>query len=95
MPKRIVAKKPMPVAPKKPGHMPGGPMPKIYKGKSTKPGGGGHFLMVVDALMKEGMTEERAKAVAAAQGRAKYGKERFQKMAATGLRRSIRKKKGK
>lgn len=68
------------------------PMPKTYKGKSTKPGGGGHFLMVVDALMKEGMTEEQAKAIAAAQGRQKYGKEKFQKMAATGLRRS--KKKG-
>lgn len=51
--------------------------------------------MVVDALMKEGMTEEQAKAIAAQQGREKYGKQQFQKMAATGLRRSIRKKKGK
>jgi hypothetical protein len=71
------------------------PMPKTYKGKSTKQGGGGHFLMVVDALMKEGMTEEQAKAIAAQQGREKYGKNKFQKMAATGLRRSLRKKKGK
>lgn len=71
------------------------PMPKTYKGKSLKAGGGGHFLMVVDALMKEGMTEEQAKAIAAQQGREKYGKQQFQKMAATGLRRSIRKKKGK
>ena len=81
MPKKVVAKK--------------APMPKTYKGKSTRPGGGGHFLMVVDALMKQGKTEEQAKAIAAAQGRVKYGGPRFQKMAATGLRRYLRKKKGK
>lgn len=86
MPKRVVAKKAMakPVAKK--------PMPKTYKGKSTKPGGGGHFLMVVDALKKGGKTEEQAKAIAAAQGRKKYGKAKFQKMAAVGLRRSMKKK---
>ena len=68
-------------------------LPKTYKGKSTRPGGGGHFLMVVDALMKEGMSEERAKAVAATQGREKYGEEKFNKMAQAGRKRA--KKRGK
>lgn len=68
-------------------------MPKTYKGKSTAKGGGGHFQMVVDALMKEGMSEERAKAVAATQGREKYGKEEFQKLASKGRKRAMRKKK--
>ena len=73
--------------------MPKKKISKTYKGKSTKPGGGGHFLMVVDALMKEGKTEEQAKAIAATQGREKYGKEEFQKMAAKGRKRAARKKK--
>lgn len=73
--------------------MPKKAIPKTYKGKSTKPGGGGHFLMVVDALMKQGMSEEQAQAIAAKQGREKYGEEKFNKMAQDGRKRA--KKRGK
>ena len=66
---------------------------KTYKGKSLAPGGGGHFLMVVDALMKQGMSEEQAQAIAAKQGREKYGEEKFNKMAQAGRKRA--KKRGK
>jgi hypothetical protein len=68
------------------------PMPKTYKGKSTKPGGGGHFAMVVDALKKSGKSVSSAKAIAAAAGRKKYGKAKFQKMAAAGKKRASKKK---
>jgi len=63
-------------------------MPKTYKGKSTRPGGGGRFARLVDSLERKGMSEERAKAIAAAVGRVKYGKERFQRMAAAGRKRA-------
>lgn len=70
--------------------------PKTYKGKSTKPGGGGDFAMMVDSMMKgRGMSKSRAQAVAAAMGRKKYGKKRFQKMAVTGRKRAAKKRKGK
>lgn len=62
--------------------------PATYKGKSTKPGGGGKFQMVKDAIMKTGKSAEAAAAIAAAQGRKKYGKEKFQKMAETGRKRA-------
>lgn len=65
---------------------------KTYKGKSLKPGGGGRFAKVVDALKEKGYPEERARAIAASQGRKKYGKKRFQKMAVTGRKRASRKK---
>jgi hypothetical protein len=41
------------------------------------------------------MAPERAAAITAAAGRKKYGKQRFQDMAATGLRRHFRQEKGK
>lgn len=66
--------------------------PKTYKGKSTAPGGGGKFQMMKDAIMKTGKNADAAAAIAAAQGRKKYGKEKFQSMAATGRKRSERKK---
>lgn len=62
--------------------------PKTYKGKSTKPGGGGKFAMMKDKMMREGMDEEMAKATAAKIGRKKYGKAKFQKMAAEGRKRA-------
>jgi hypothetical protein len=68
-------------------------MPKTYKGKSTKPGGGGHFAMVVDALKKQGKSTPAAKAIAAAAGRKKYGKAKFQKFAINGKKRANKKKK--
>lgn len=70
-------------------------MPKTYKGKSTKTGGGGHFAMMVDAMISKGMAKERAKAVAAAAGRKKYGKAKFQKMAITGRKRAAAKRRKK
>ena len=56
-------------------------IPKTYKGKSTKPGGGGHFAMVVDALKKKGKSASAAKAIAASIGRKKYGKKKMTKLA--------------
>jgi len=69
------------------------PKPATYKGKSTKPGGGGSFQMVVDALVEKGKSEEAAKAIAAAQGRKKYGAKKFAKMGATGRKRAAKKRK--
>jgi len=59
-----------------------------YKGKSNRVGGGGRFKQVVDAIERKGVSAKRAKAIAAAAGRKKYGKTRFQKMAATGRKRA-------
>lgn len=64
-------------------------MPKTYEGKSTKPGGGGRFAMMVDAL--KGKVDNPG-AVAAAIGRRKYGKKKFGTMAAKGRRRMLAEK---
>lgn len=64
-----------------------GKKPKSMKksgGKSMKPGGGGRFAAMVSGLKKEGKSEDSAKAIAASIGRAKYGKSKFQAMAAAG-----------
>jgi hypothetical protein len=53
-------------------------------GKSMEPGGGGRFAKMVSGLKKEGKSEDSAKAIAASAGRKKYGKSRFQEMAAAG-----------
>ena len=52
--------------------------------KSMKPGGGGRFKKMVNSLEKTGKSEESAKAIAATIGRKKYGKKKFQNMAAKG-----------
>lgn len=65
---------------------------KTYKGKSLRPGGGGQFLRMVDAIVKTGKSTKAAKAIAAAAGRKKYGKAKFQKMATTGKKRASKKK---
>jgi hypothetical protein len=78
MPKKTVAKK---------------PLPKTYKGKSTKPGGGGQFQMAVDAMTKKGMPMMEAKAIAAKEGRAKYGAKQMAEYAAAGRKRAANKKK--
>jgi len=54
--------------------------------KSMEPGGGGRFDKMVAGLKKKGKSEESAKAIAASAGRKKYGKSRFQEMAAAGRR---------
>lgn len=66
-------------------------MPKTYKWKSTKPGGGGKFQMVKDAIMRTGKSAEAAAAIAAAQGRKKYGAKQFAKMSAAGRKRAYKK----
>lgn len=67
-------------------------MPKEYKGKSTAKGGGGHFAMVTDAIMKTGKSKEAAQAIAAAAGRKKYGDLEMARMATAGKKRATKKK---
>lgn len=64
--------------------MMGGKMEYKKGGKSMEPGGGGRFAKMVSGLKKKGKSEESAKAIAASIGRKKYGKSRFQEMAAAG-----------
>jgi hypothetical protein len=64
--------------------MMGGKMDYKKGGKSMKPGGGGRFAAMVKGLKKEGKSEDSAKAIAASIGRKKYGKSKFQAMAAAG-----------
>lgn len=66
-------------------------MPKTFKGKSTKPGGGGKFAMMQSAIQKTGKSANAAAAIAAAAGRKKYGNAKFQQMAATGRKRATKK----
>jgi hypothetical protein len=67
------------------------PMPKeemneMKKGgkKTMEPGGGGRFAKLVNKMKGQGKSEESAKAIAASVGRKKYGKSKFQAMAAAG-----------
>jgi hypothetical protein len=56
-----------------------------------RPGEGGRFRALVrDIQSRSGVSEERARAIAAAIGRRKYGHRRFQAMAAAGRRRNAR-----
>lgn len=63
-----------------------------YKGKSNKIGGGGRFAQTVDAIEKSGVSPKEARAIAAIQGRKRYGAKRFAQMAAAGRKRQARKK---
>lgn len=57
--------------------------------KSMALGGGGRFAAFKSKVSKEpGYNEEEAAAVAASAGRKKYGKKKFQSMAAAGRHRS-------
>lgn len=49
-------------------------------------GEGGRFAYVVEKLKARGMSEKRAKAVAASIGRKKYGKAKMAQLAAKGRR---------
>ncbi len=69
------------------------PMPKTYKGKSTKPGGGGRFQKGVDDMMMTGMSEQSARKIMAKKGRKKYGAKKFQQMATAGKKRKPNKPK--
>jgi hypothetical protein len=57
--------------------------------KSMGPGGGGRFAKMVSGLKKEGKSEDSAKAIAASVGRKKYGKSKFQEMAAAGKKKMM------
>lgn len=63
---------------------------KTYEGKSLRPGGGGRFEKMKDALMKKGMSEDRASAITASKGRSKYGASKMAKWASAGRRRKAR-----
>ena len=52
--------------------------------KTMEPGGGGRFAAMVGKLKSKGKSEESAEAIAASVGRKKYGKSKFQAMAAAG-----------
>jgi hypothetical protein len=56
----------------------------LTKLKTSKKTGGGRFAKMVKGLKKEGKSEDSAKAIAASIGRKKYGKSKFQAMAAAG-----------
>ena len=62
-------------------------MKRGSKKRSMRPGGGGRFKKFVAEKRSEGMSEERAKGIAAAAGRKKYGKPKFAKMSAAGRHR--------
>jgi hypothetical protein len=63
----------------------------MMAGKSMKLGGGGRFQALKEKLAAKGGVSDPA-AVAAAIGRKKYGKAKFQKMAAKGRARAKGKK---
>ena len=62
----------------------GGKRSYMGEGKSMKPGGGGRFAALVDKLKGKGKSAEQAAGIAASAGRKKYGKDKFQAMAAAG-----------
>ena len=62
-----------------------------YRGKSLRPGGGGRFQRLVDRLRARGLSEKRARAIAASIGRRKYGAKQMAQWAAAGRRRAARK----
>jgi hypothetical protein len=64
-----------------------------YKGKSTRPGGGGAFAKMVDAMIAKGMSRSVAEAIAAKRGMQKYGKDKMMKFAAAGKKRAAKKRK--
>ena len=61
---------------------------KTFQGKSMRPGGGGAFAKMTAGLEKSGKSEESAKAIAAAAGRAKYGASKMAGFSAAGRKRA-------
>ena len=57
--------------------------------KTMEPGGGGRFAAMVGKLKGQGKSEESAEAIAASAGRKKYGKSKFQAMAAAGKKKMM------
>ena len=69
--------------------MMGGKMYKKGGKKTMEPGGGGRIAAMVGKLKSKGKSEESAEAIAASAGRKKYGKSRFQSMAAAGKKKMM------
>ncbi len=65
---------------------------RTYKGKSLRPGGGGQFQKMVDAMVARGHSKESARRIAAAHGMKKYGKARMMAMARAGRRRAAQRR---
>jgi hypothetical protein len=59
-------------------------MAKAKKAKMPKLGSGERFKALSSKIQKAGKSKEAAKAIAASIGRKKYGKSKFQKLAAKG-----------
>lgn len=59
-----------------------------YKGKSLKPGGGGRFAKMVDAITATGKSVKSAEAIAASKGRKKYGTKTMTAWAKAGKKRA-------
>ena len=64
-------------------------MAKKGGAKTMEPGGGGRFAAMVGKLKGQGKSEESAEAIAASAGRKKYGKSKFQAMAAAGKKKMM------
>lgn len=64
---------------------------KKFHGKSMRPGGGGRFAKMVAGIEKSGKSADRAKAIAAAAGRKKYGKAQMSKWSRAGRKRAQKK----
>lgn len=62
--------------------------PKTFQGKPMRLGGGGRFAKLKAALMAEGNSANAAENIAAKIGRKKYGKKKFQSLAAKGRKRA-------
>jgi len=58
--------------------------------KSMKAGGGGRFQQFVDSLTQKGVSEEKARAIAAAKGNEKYGKSTMQRWSQAGRKRAAK-----
>jgi hypothetical protein len=63
-------------------------MPKIYKGKSLVPGGGGKFAKMKDALLDKGYSLKSAEKITAAKGIEKYGQAKMTAWAKAGKKRA-------
>ena len=63
-------------------------LPRVSFRVFSMPDDGHRFEDMVEALKRKGYSDERARAIAASAGRKKYGKKRFQEMAAAGRRRA-------
>lgn len=66
--------------------------PKTYKGKSLKLGGGGQFLKMQDAIVKEGKSPKVAAAITASVGIKKLGQAKMTKLTVAGKKRVAKKK---